>query len=946
MIRIIRLPDCYLMIIGNVELKKTPPYIARKLALQESGFSLARPTSDVEAQADVINYRLPNNTKPLYYDIHMTTHIHENKFEFNGHVIIKFEVKTLPLNEIVIHMKELENLEIKLLNSTLGLIENNVDYDHEEETDFLIIKTKNNLVLNGIYHLDITYDGELRDDNLGFYRSSYLNDKNENIWLATTQFESVEARSAFPCYDEPQIRAPFKIKITYGKNYKAVSNMPVIETIDESSLQGYVTTSFKESPPIQTYLIAFIISDFDYVSKGVQKVYAKPNSIKDGEADLALRYGIEIIAKFEEYLGVDYFTEKMDQFALPDFDAGAMENFGIVTYREEYLLHNNATDTTQQKENVLTIISHEFAHQWFGDLVAPDWWVYLWLNEGFATLYEFQLVSLIYETDRLMDSFILNAVHPALEYDGNDVRPMSHYVESPDDIDDLFDYIAYEKAGSVLRMIQNAIGDDVWSKGLENYLKNRSLLAATPDHLHTAIQQAINEKGNIDLDIAKIMLSWETQSGYPVINVKKTNDTLTFTQERFLYDEEDKETLWYVPINFITASDSLVINTKPDLWLNQERSISLSRVKSSRNWNEKDWIVANLQQGYYYRVNYDESIWQALIDQLNECHNVIDLRSRGQLIDDSLNLARAGKISYEIPFGIVKHLKKETDYLPWAAAYGDLLLLNRWLSGLNMHAKYQKYIRTLVEPFYTHVGFEIMENEHKFNRYSRRIAINLACQFGHDDCLETTKSKLKDEKIHPDMQEAIYSNGLRGADAETYNKTIEMMLNLENQAQRTLIIRALGCAQNEANLKTFLLLAIKDEPKIRLQEKYRIFSSWTNAGHVGVKVVIDFVKEHYEDISDISSSLVRSILNNAASYISSEELTTQFIDLLDFLKAKNVIDDTHKNDYLNTVNATILWQEKNVKVIEDWLDRNRANSVVISTAVLALVFSAIIKLFF
>jgi aminopeptidase N len=219
-------------------------------------------------------------------------------------------------------------------------------------------------------------------------------------------------------------------------------------------------------------------------------------------------------------------------------------------------------------------------------------------------------------------------------------------------------------------MMQNALGDDVWSKGLQYYLKSRSLLEATPMHLHAGIQRAVNESGIDGLDIAQIMLSWETQSGYPVIDVSVNGSLLFFNQSRFLYDEAADSQLWHVPINFVTASEPVVINTKPDLWISR-RSVSLSRAQATRNWSDKDWIVVNLQQGYYYRVNYDSALWQALIDQLNECHSAIDLRSRGQLIDDSLNLARAGKISYDIPFGVLRHLHDETDYLPWASVSVD-----------------------------------------------------------------------------------------------------------------------------------------------------------------------------------------------------------------------------------------------------------------------------------
>lgn len=235
-------------------------------------------------------------------------------------------------------------------------------------------------------------------------------------------------------------------------------------------------------------------------------------------------------------------------------------------------------------------------------------------------------------------------------------------------------------AGSVLRMMQNAVGDDIWRKGLKSYLTARSLKEATPDHLHAGLQEAVNESGNA-LDIAEIMKSWETQAGYPVIHVSMNGSTLTFTQTRFLYDDNSESasnTAWHVPINYVTASNAVIINTKPDFWMNKERSVTLNPEKAAKYWKDDDWIVVNLQQGYYYRVNYDDKLWQSLIDQLNSCHSKIDLRNRGQLIDDSLNLARAGKIGYNIPLAILKHLKGETDYLPWASvSFSAFLILNK-----------------------------------------------------------------------------------------------------------------------------------------------------------------------------------------------------------------------------------------------------------------------------
>lgn len=259
-----------------------------------------------------------------------------------------------------------------------------------------------------------------------------------------------------------------------------------------------------------------------------------------------------------------------------------------------------------------------------------------------------------------------------------------------------------------------------------------------------------------------------------------------------------------------------------------------------------------------------------------------------------------------------------------------------------MHKKYQNFIRDLVEPFYTKIGNEVVENEHKFKRYSRTIAYNLACRFEHESCLKETKSKIEEELLHPDLQEAIYSNGLRDVDKKVYENVINKMLDSKNQAERTLLIRALASTQNEELLPLLLNLGVSNEPKLRLQEKYRIFSAIPNAGAVGAKVAIKFIEENYLKLNNISSSLTSSILNNIAPLISSDEPVKQFNQLLDFLIEKEVITESRKASILQIVNSTKEWQDKYVKDIEEWLDLNGSTVNIISVVVLT--FSFVIKL--
>lgn len=305
------------------------------------------------------DYRLPNNTIPLHYDVWLSTDIHRGETAFTGNVKIRIRAVENTA-QITLHYRQITIENIVLRNNLNNVIQDNVTFSFVEDLEFLQVNPTSSLVAGLEYVLEITYHGLLRDDNMGFYRSSYKNPQGQTVWLATTQFEQTDARHAFPCYDEPQIRTTFSIQIRHDASYSAISNMPVATASLEAGT-NYILSTFQNTLPVQTYLIAFVVSDFKNVENGTQKVYAKAQSIYDGEGAFGLDVGVKLLNKFVEHLGVNYALPKMDQVAVPDFDAGAMENWGLVTYREEYLLYNDTTATTRQRENIITIISHEYA---------------------------------------------------------------------------------------------------------------------------------------------------------------------------------------------------------------------------------------------------------------------------------------------------------------------------------------------------------------------------------------------------------------------------------------------------------------------------------------------------------------------------------------------------------------------------------------------------------
>lgn len=322
--------------------------------------SLAPYTEDLSESG----FRLPNNTIPIRYHLSVMTDVHRGETAFCGTVKIRIQaVETT--SEITLHHRQMTIDTINLYTNPTApqLLENNVKFLVREEFDFLIIQPSSQLIANQIYLIEIKYHGLLRDDNKGFYRSSYQNAQGQTAWLATTQFESTDARHAFPCYDEPQIRAPFEIEIKHDASYDAISNMPVASRIAESGT-NYVVTKFQDTFPIQTYLIAFVVSNFKFVANSDQKqqrVFAKPQSIENNEADFGLEVGKKLMDMFVKHLAVNYNLPKIDQVAIPNFEAGAMENWGLVTYREEFLLLNRELATTQQRETITAVISHEYA---------------------------------------------------------------------------------------------------------------------------------------------------------------------------------------------------------------------------------------------------------------------------------------------------------------------------------------------------------------------------------------------------------------------------------------------------------------------------------------------------------------------------------------------------------------------------------------------------------
>ncbi|KAM9409838.1 aminopeptidase Ey-like isoform 2-T2 [Pholidichthys leucotaenia] len=433
------------------------------------------------------HYRLPNSLAPISYNVTLQPRLTPNAeglYIFSGHSAVAFTC----VNEtdlILIHSNKLNLTIIDGHLATLTGLDGASAPSLRETwlevpTQYLVVQLSSPLQVGSSYELVTEFVGELADDLGGFYRSEYMEDGVLKI-VATTQMQATEARKAFPCFDEPAMKAVFHMTLIHPQGTVALSNSmsydPVIILGPDG--ENLTVTKFEPTELMSTYLLAFVVCDFTYIGETSEniliRIWARRKAIEEGQGDYALNKTGPILTFFEDYYNITYPLKKSDQIALPDFGAGAMENWGLITYRETALLYNPGVSSNGDKEWVATVISHELAHMWFGNLVTTRWWNDLWLNEGFATYVSYLGSDYAEPTWNMKDLIVLNEVIDVMAVDAlatsHPLSSKEEDIQKPADISALFDSITYSKGAAVLRMLSEFITEDVFSEGLHTYLQ-------------------------------------------------------------------------------------------------------------------------------------------------------------------------------------------------------------------------------------------------------------------------------------------------------------------------------------------------------------------------------------------------------------------------------------------------------------------------------------------
>ncbi|XP_014472138.1 PREDICTED: uncharacterized protein LOC106743116 [Dinoponera quadriceps] len=871
---------------------------------------------------DLMKYRLPKTVIPHKYVITITTHFKDD-FTFDGNVLISVTVKE-QTDLVVLHSTVLEIHSVKV---KAGQEEIKTEHNPVNKYEFLEIKLDREINAETDLTIEISYKGALASDLNGFYKSYYLNNKGSMSWLAATQLEPVFARRMFPCFDEPALKATFTIRVcTERGTYDAISNMNFsrLEKSDECPSNYSV---FEESVKMSTYLVALLVSDFKSTKKVENKyaVYARPNAVD--QAEYALSVISPIVKFFETNFKQKYQIDKLDMVALPDFQMSAMENWGLLTYREGSLLYDENHSSITSKQAIRNVIAHEIAHQWFGNLVTPAWWNYLWLSEGFGRYFQYHATADVFKDVTLESQFVVDHLHSAFAADSSDsTHPMTHDVFTPSEIQDMFDTISYAKAASVLRMVEKSFGKQVFYNALKGYLNDRKYNFSTPEDLYVQLQTQVHLEGGEE-NIQKILDTWTTQSGYPVIHVTTQDDIMIFRQERFLFKKPENffdGNIWHIPITIAhTDKEDYQIAT-PSFWLTKEQM----------KIPKPEMLIVNVQQSGFYRVNYDEEHWLRLIEVL-KTSNIIHEINRAAIIDDLMNLARANYVNYGIAISATKYLTEERNYLPWRAFYNNLPYLNRRFWGRDIEALYKKYLELLIEPLYTDLTFEDNENnENDLTRMQNMLRIytrEWACKLDIADCkfhaakyFQLKRNNL--QEIPPNYRGVIYCTAMKTDTTEFTYKFLQTEYKRSNvMADKLMILNSLGCSQNKEILEKLLLTAIEENSFIRLQDSTKVFSSVYDASLIGVDVVMNVIMNNtnYDNMTKRfgGTKEIYSIVSALASRLSTYELYGTYVKLLDYLIDKDPTFKNSADSHVANAQYEFDWYERKMPEIFQALDK-------------------------
>ena len=844
--------------------------------------------------------RLPTNIVPERYVIKLKPDL--EKFTFEGEETIHLWVLK-PTRTVTLHSRELDIETVEIILGNTKVFATKITYNEKEETASFNFPAP---LRRGGVKLRLVFRGVLNDKLRGFYRSQY-EVAGEKRHMATTQFESTDARRAFPCFDEPAHKAIFDVTLLVPTHTVAISNtLPVSEIEREEGLRE---VTFSPTPKMSTYLLAFIIGEFEHIETMTKegtlvRVFVTPG--KKHQAEFALECAAKTLSFYNDYFDIPYPLPVLDMIAIPDFSAGAMENWGAITYRETAILVDPKNSSSASKQYVALVIAHEIAHQWFGNLVTMEWWTHLWLNEGFASYIEYLAVDKLFPKWNIWTQFAYMDLNRALSLDAlKHTHPIEIPVHHPDEIAEIFDEVSYSKGASVIRMLADYLGEKDFCDGLRVYLKKHSYSNASTIHLWQAFEKVSGKP------VEKLMKNWTGKGGHPVVSATLKNGRLELSQKRFFsnpksgLDEKDK-TLWAVPVSIMNAK------SKP-------QQLLLEKKRTEISLKNDNWLKINAGESGFFRTAYSPELLEKIQEPLR-AGRLPELDRLG-LVRDCFALAEGGVISTVDALKLALEYRNEECYTVWAELALNLRKVLNLVADTGFAGEYKAFVLSIFEKSVKRVGWVPKKGEEQNQALLRSLILGNAGDYGHFETIEKAKKLLtdfleNDKPIFADLRGAVYGVASEHMSEKEHTEIIRRYKKENLHEEQGRLGRALASFADKNLLAKTLEFALSKD--VRSQDTLGLVAGvWGNP--VGRELAWEFVKKNWPTFLERygSGGYSLSRLVKAGSVFHTREA---YNDFKKFFKTHNAPGASRAvEQVLEKIDGNVRWLDRDGKKIKNFL---------------------------
>lgn len=867
------------------------------------------------------NVRLNKDIIPIKYDIRLQPDL--KNFTFAGIETITLGI-VKKTRVLTLHSKEIDIETASILIGKNKIFAKKISYNQKQET---VTFTFGEFIPKGRIKLTIVFQGILNDKMRGFYRSKYTSLGKEQH-MATTQFEATDARRAFPCFDEPSQKAVFHVSLIVPKGKTAISNTLPVSVLEHEA--GFEIIKFSPTPKMSTYLLAFIIGDFEFIEKKskrgvIVRVYTTPG--KKHQAKFALDVTVKVLEFYEKYFDIPYPLNTLDMIAIPDFASLAMENWGAITFREIGLLVDEKHTSMSSKELIVEVIAHELAHQWFGNLVTMEWWTHLWLNEGFASYIPYLVIDKLFPKWDIWERFTNDTQGRALRLDAlNTTHPIEVEVHHPDEIGEIFDEVSYSKGASVIRMLAEYLGEKNFRDGLRYYLKKHSYKNTETIHLWQAFEKVAKKP------VAKMMHNWTSKPGYPVVKAEIKKGKLSLSQERFFASpisakKEKNRIKWEIPISIrdlsqvqfsrsISQRDGARIAKNQQIFMRAERKLVPSK---NREFDFQNFFLKiNAGESSFFRTAYSKELLEKLKNPVEK--KLLSASDRLGIIRDLFALSEAGVIPTTDALEFLSSYRNEDNYTVWVEIASGLARLEQLLAKTPLKEKIEKFSLSLFSPLAHKLGWNPKKNEHHTDVMLRSLAISRAGSLGDKKVLTEARKKFKmlgkNKHINPDIRGAIYSTVASNGGIKEYKAMLVRYKKEALHEEKNRIGYNLGDFKNKKILESVCKFAMSDD--VRIQDTVGILSS-VGANQLGRDIWWSFIQKNWKTLvsryGEGGLTLARAIKALSGSAEKKHLISfKQFFKTHEAPGAKRAIEQV-----LERLESNIAWLSRDKNKIEKFL---------------------------